>query len=252
MILDKIRKNTTLKSDGRLYGGYNISIKEVPYHVGIEIKSVHRCSGFIISRTYVLSAAHCFDEVKSPQEIKVRAGTTYKERDGVLYGVKKFYNHPLYGTKENVYDYDFAILELTRKITYNNNTIAKIELPKQNEKFSDNIVLKVTGWGFTEDGIEHYTLRAVDILKINHKKCYDQYKNTIYKGITPRMFCAGSPGKDACKGDSGGALVRTRSEGRKVAIGITSWGKDCALPEHPGVYAKVSTVRDWIKNITNV
>ncbi|CAG5134118.1 unnamed protein product [Candidula unifasciata] len=56
------------------------------------------------------------------------------------------------------------------------------------------------------------------------------------------MLCAANiaGGGDSCDGDSGGPLVC------KLSVGITSWGVGCALPNKPGVYAKVSTFIDWI------
>ena len=38
----------------------------------------------------------------------------------------------------------------------------------------------------------------------------------------------------------------------KVLIGITSFGQDCALPNLPGVYAKVASARNWIREIAHV
>lgn len=89
------------------------------------------------------------------------------------------------------------------------------------------------------------------------------------------MFCAGSLGKDACKGickylnaypyntfltirhyrylgDSGGPAVYNDPKGRKVVFGVTCYGSTCGGPDYPGVYGKISAVRDWIKNITKV
>lgn len=49
------------------------------------------------------------------------------------------------------------------------------------------------------------------------------------------------------QGDSGGGLMFDN-----VLVGVVSWGEDCALKHFPGVYAKVSYVRDWIKEMSGV
>lgn len=60
--------------------------------------------------------------------------------------------------------------------------------------------------------------------------------------ISPRQICAGSPGKDACVGDSGGPLLLNG-----VLVGVISWGPECGLfPELPGVNARVASYTDWI------
>jgi len=63
------------------------------------------------------------------------------------------------------------------------------------------------------------------------------------------MICAAVPGggKDACQGDSGGPLV----VGGQLA-GIVSWGLSCALPDYPGVYSNVYTLKDFITQQTGV
>lgn len=82
---------------------------------------------------------------------------------------------------------------------------------------------------------------------VNQLACKSLY-GTI-STVTDRMICAGyiNGGKDACQGDSGGALARNG-----IAYGIVSWGYGCALPNYPGVYSRISSVADWIRTNTGL
>ena len=74
-------------------------------------------------------------------------------------------------------------------------------------------------------------------------------------------ICAADPGESACQGDSGGPLSLTENgrcetdtiipsltlHHRSAMIGVVSWGAGCAEPGYPGVYARVTEVKDWIK-----
>lgn len=69
-------------------------------------------------------------------------------------------------------------------------------------------------------------------------------------GIDGTMLCAGyeSGGRDSCFGDSGGPLVTSSG----LQMGVVSWGVECAAPNLPGVYGRVSAARNWIKAISGV
>lgn len=49
------------------------------------------------------------------------------------------------------------------------------------------------------------------------------------------------------KGDSGGPLVVKQGD-RWIQVGIVSFGRGCAQPNLPGVYARVSQYQSWINS----
>lgn len=61
-------------------------------------------------------------------------------------------------------------------------------------------------------------------------------------------MCAFSRDKDSCHGDSGGPLTVLEHK-RFTLIGIISFGpENCANNLHPGVYARVTEVLEWIRS----
>jgi trypsin len=106
----------------------------------------------------------------------------------------------------------------------------------------------VSGWGTLSSGGSFPSqLQAVDVYITSRAACNSAY--AAYGGITENMICAGvtGGGKDACQGDSGGPLV----VGTQL-VGIVSWGIGCALPNYPGVYSNVATIKGFITEQTGV
>jgi secreted trypsin-like serine protease len=83
----------------------------------------------------------------------------------------------------------------------------------------------------------------------------DELAVGIADPLTPNMLCAGvkAGGRDSCYGDSGGPLIATIA-GRATQLGIVSWGEGpddadvkCGHADVYGVYARVSSFRDWLE-----
>uniref|UniRef100_A0ACB8FTB1 Transmembrane protease serine 11F n=1 Tax=Sphaerodactylus townsendi TaxID=933632 RepID=A0ACB8FTB1_9SAUR len=96
-------------------------------------------------------------------------------------------------------------------------------------------------------------LRETKVKIIGNDVC--NRKEVYNHAISPGMLCAGylEGGSDACQGDSGGPLVTTPyPRDRWYLVGIVSWGDECAKPNKPGVYTRVTYYRDWIAAHTGI
>jgi len=101
-------------------------------------------------------------------------------------------------------------------------------------------MLTVAGWGNTDYDTES---EPTVLLKadVPVTECNDQNEYFLCAG-----YAAG--GIDACQGDSGGPLFKNGSVA--VIHGVVSNGEGCALPNTPGMYARVSDYLNWIKEKT--
>lgn len=179
-------------------------------------------------------------------ELKVRLGSANTSDGGVLTDVVELVQHEKFNIR-NV-DYDYSLIKLSQEIELD-DTKEIVELPKVKEDFIDGTMCLVTGWGHTKNKTDsEEVLRQTKVPIFNQKECSRRYG--LFGGVTERMLCAGyaEGGKDACQGDSGGPLVTEDG----ILVGVVSWGYGCARPNFPGIYSRVSYVRDWITENANV
>ncbi|XP_049779305.1 trypsin-3-like [Schistocerca cancellata] len=140
-------------------------------------------------------------------------------------------------------DYDFAVLELSGSISFENNVQA---VSLGNSELAAGTAVTITGWGnLSYGGNSTEQLRAVTTHIVERSECNAAYGVRI----TRRMICAGEKegGKGSCQGDSGGPLVVATTQ-----HGVVSWGTGCAYPGYPGVYCNVPAVSCWITETTGV
>ncbi|XP_004428827.1 PREDICTED: coagulation factor XI [Ceratotherium simum simum] len=246
--LCKMDNACTTKIKPRVVGGRASVSGEWPWQITLHVTSPtqrHLCGGSIIGNQWILTAAHCFDEVASPKILRVYGGILNQseiKEDTYFFGVQEIIIHDQYEKAES--GYDIALLKLETTMNYTDSQ-RPICLPSKGDK---NVIYSdcwVTGWGYRKlrDKIQN-TLQKAEIPLVTNEECQTRY--TKYK-ITNKMICAGykEGGKDACKGDSGGPLSCKHDEVWHL-VGITSWGEGCAQRERPGVYTNVVRYVDWI------
>jgi trypsin len=233
--------------NGRIVGGELTDISLIPYQVSVQIQRGsrfrHHCGGSIISERFVVTASHCTQNTRATYQI--RTGSSHRGEGGQVYQVLNITNHPSYDADTT--DYDVSLLELAEPIVMNDNTQV-IEMVEEDEEVMADEVAIVSGWGNTQNSNDNANmLRSAEVPIFDQETCARLNEND--GEVTDRMICAGylAGGRDSCQGDSGGPLA---VDGRLV--GIVSWGVGCARPNYPGVYARVSALRSWIRENSDV
>ncbi|XP_053666390.1 trypsin-4-like [Anopheles marshallii] len=230
----------------QIVGGFPIDISEAPFQISLREDEHPTCGGSIISANWILTAAHCLEGVAASQ-VSIRAGSTYKEHNGIIRNAKRVVLHPDWDVTTN--EADVALVELADPLPLNGQTIASIEMPEQDEEDPvEGSKAMVSGWGKTLNVYHsNLILRATFVPIVHRDNCQKAYRRIEH--ISERMLCAGfiGGGRDTCQGDSGGPLVVD-----DLLVGVVSFAHGCAKPGFPGVNARVSAVRDWIREVSGV
>ncbi|XP_042589725.1 serine protease 27-like [Cyprinus carpio] len=240
--------------NNRIVGGEDATAGDWPWQVSIHtVNDNHFCGGTLITKDWVLSAAHCFQEYDY-RYIKMYFGRLSQsdknpnETSGPI-RAKQIINHSDF---DNVtYDNDIALIQLSSSVNFS-DYIRPVCLAAAGSVFGAGTESWVTGWGRLQPEGTQFPdiLQEVMIPVVNNSACANAYKGI--RNITSNMICAGllnQGGKDACEGDSGGPVV-SKNGSLWIQSGVVSFGEKCAEPKYPGVFTRVSQYQNWIKSYT--
>ncbi|XP_072775607.1 transmembrane protease serine 9 isoform X5 [Taeniopygia guttata] len=235
-----------MQTASRIVGGSEASRGEFPWQVSLRENNEHFCGAAILTEKWLVSAAHCFTEFQDPAMWAAYTGTTSlrgSDSSAVKMDISQIIPHPSYNA--DTADYDVAVLELKKPVTFT-KYIQPVCLPDAGHHFPTSKKCLISGWGYLKEDflVKPEFLQKATVELLDQNLCSSLYSHVL----TDRMMCAGYlEGKvDSCQGDSGGPLVCQEPSGRFFLAGIVSWGIGCAEARRPGVYTRVTKLRDWI------
>uniref|UniRef100_A0A3B1IIU1 Peptidase S1 domain-containing protein n=1 Tax=Astyanax mexicanus TaxID=7994 RepID=A0A3B1IIU1_ASTMX len=212
-----------------------------PYMVSIQLQEQHVCGGFLITDSFVMTAAHCEEHFKENWD-KVTAvigAHNLKDNDFERIAVDQHYIHEHFTvTKDKVIN-DIMLMKL-KKSTENSKNAQSIHIQEKKKARKRNDKCSVAGWGcITTNGNPSDVLMEAHVKIIPPETCKEQW--SFYNDSI--MLCAGGLHHGFCQGDSGGPLVCNN-----FAVGIVSFqNKDCDHPQQPNGYTRITGFLPWIK-----
>lgn len=245
----------------RIVGGIDVAAGSYPFFASLisykDGEPSGLCGAAVIGDRWLLTAAHCVQNRKKngrPGEVRSASGfRAFPGAVNLLEGpeqeLRRIIPHPLYSSDYPL-RHDIALVELKSPVAS-----PAVLMPSEGAEPAPGLPVRLIGYGAVSwKGKISRSLREAETKLVSRSACRPvEQKLPQYGPIDETRICADvqSPTGlvDACQGDSGGPLLTTDENGHWQAIGVVSYGHQCAVPGFPGVYTNVHAYRRWIDHV---
>ncbi|XP_077193202.1 kallikrein-7-like [Paroedura picta] len=249
LVVAAILLGSAVSAQKRIIGGAECRPHSQPWQVFLYDSFQNYCGGVLIDKYWVVTAGHCHawqasgpvgrngEGLQRSITVFLGAHSLWKKGGAQITQAIEAIRHAAY---DPVYlSNDIMLLRLDPPAILGGR-VKPIQMARQCVPVWTKCV--VSGWGTTTfpEVNSARNLQCVEVTVLPKKVCRHVYGPSFIKS----QICAGAieGGRDACKGDSGGAMVCNG-----VLHGLVSWGDGhCAARNKPGIYTEICKFKSWI------
>ncbi|XP_025836154.1 brachyurin-like [Agrilus planipennis] len=235
--------------DTRIVGGSEAVPNSIPYQAALRLfyddGSTNFCGGSLITKRYVLTAAHCLVDNLVSLEV-ILGAHKFRENEATQQSIptSTFKVHERFNNQTLENDVGVVYLETPAEI---NRYVQVIALPSRadvSNSFAGSAAI-ASGWGYTSTSASDVTeaLRYINVTILTKAAC-----SVTYKDVRDSVICSSGAGKKGlCAGDSGGPLAAN-----KKLVGVASFrGFNGCEAGDPSGFSRVTSFLNWIKANTD-
>ena len=179
--------------EARIIGGETALQGSWPWAVSLRYYGAHICGGSILSSYFIITAAHCMDDITDSASLTILAGSltlnvSSSSEPYQILSITQIIKHIYYDP--NTFSNDIALLRLASPINITNENSKPICLPTNDSvQPTDNINMVVVGWGVTSMSSTILSSNLLQVTVQSIASTSSDCRSVIYNSTL--QFCAG-------------------------------------------------------------
>ncbi|GBP45824.1 Serine protease gd [Eumeta japonica] len=226
------------------------------------VDSKYICGGTLISKSHVITAAHCVTRKGSTRVVNKNTLTVYLGKHNLRTSVEGVQIRLVgeitvhYQYNASSFSKDAGILKLRETVQFTEWVQPACLWPENRVDLSVIIGNRgsVVGWGFDDKGVATEELTLVEMPVVDQETCIRSYSEFFARFTSDSTYCAGyRDGTSVCNGDSGGGMVFKIDNHwylrGLVSLSVARQNEYRCDPTHYVIFTDLAKFLPWIKQI---